>query len=145
MSYLLAFCAGIFAILQVGMNKNISQQWGFIATVLIGACVYLLSNLLFLVITHYRPHWFPAEYLAQGSWSNFKIYWLLPGFLGFCLVLGLTISLSQIGAVPTFLISIAAQVIGSALWDYFMDGRPLTTIKIAGALLTVAGVVLSTR
>jgi len=145
MAYFFALLAGTLVVLQSGMNKNISQQWGFAATVLIGAIGYLVFNLIFLSLTYYRPQWFPAEYLPKGSFSDFRWYWVLPGLFGFSLVMGITVSISQIGAVSAILLSIASQVVTSMLWDKFIDDRPLGAMKIAGAVIACIGVFMTTR
>jgi bacterial/archaeal transporter family-2 protein len=145
MAVLFSILAGSFAVLQTGLNKIMSETWGFSSALLLNGIVFLVFNLILFGMVWIQPRLFPSEYLIQGQLSDFKWLWILPGLFGFLLVMGLTVASSKIGAVPTFVISIAAQIIMSIAWDSFVDSKPLTAMKVSGAILTFAGAFIATR
>lgn len=145
MAVLFAIMAGAFAVLQTGINKIMSETWGFSSALLLNGLVFLVFNFILFGLVWAQPRWFPSGYLLQGQLSDFKWLWVLPGIFGFFLVMGLTVASQKIGAVPTFVISIAAQIIVSITWDTLVDSKPVTMMKLTGAVLTFAGAFIATR
>lgn len=142
---LFSMLAGTFAVLQGGANKIISESWGFSSALLLNGIVFLVFNLILFAAVWLQPQWFPQAYLIQGQLNNFKLFWILPGLMGFLLVMGITVAMGAIGAVPTILLSIAAQIVCSISWDYFVESKPVTIMKVTGAAVTFLGVFLATR
>lgn len=136
--------AGVFGVLQAGMNKDIAQVWGFPASLLFNGCLFLVFNFLFFSLVYFFPKYFPQSFIYEGNWSQIKWWWLVPGLLGFSLVMGLAVSIGKIGAIQTFVISIVAQVVASFAWDVFCEGKELSFIRILGAAIALGGAVIAT-
>jgi transporter family-2 protein len=144
MAILFSVMAGMFAVVQSGLNKIISDDWGFSSALLLNGTVFLVFNLLLFLAVYLQPGLFPAEFRLQGSINNFKLWWILPGICGFMLVLGLAVAFSQVGAVQAIVICIAAQIICSLLWDVFVGGQQVGMIRIVGTVVTFVGAFIST-
>lgn len=136
--------AGVFGVLQAGMNKNIADYWGFPASLLLNGFLFLIFNLVFFLLVKLSPNNFPESFIYNGHFSQFKWWWLIPGLMGFTLVMGLALSIAKIGAVQTFVISIVAQVAASFAWDIFYEGKEMTLLRVVGALIALLGAVLAT-
>ncbi len=145
MAIFFSIIAGCFGVLQSGLNKMISDHWGFSSALLLNGLVFLVFNLLLFSVVYFQPQIFPAEYRLQGNVGDFKLWWILPGICGFMLVMGLAVSLAQVGAVQTFTICIAAQVVCSLLWDVMIQGQAVATMRLLGAAITFLGAFLATR
>lgn len=145
MAIFFSMMAGVFAVIQSGLNKMISDDWGFSSALLLNGTVFLIFNLLLFSAVYFQPGLFPTEFRIQGSVSNFKIWWILPGVCGFMLVMGLAVAFSQVGAVQAIVICIAAQIICSMLWDMFVGGQQVGTIRIVGTVVTFIGAFIATR
>lgn len=145
MAILFSIMAGMFGVIQSGLNKMISDHWGFSSALLLNGLVFLVFNLLLFAAVYFQPQIFPMSYRLQGDLFDFKLWWVLPGFCGFMLVMGLAVSLSQVGAVQTFVICIAAQIVCSLLWDFLVEGQHIATARWIGTLVTFLGAFLATR
>lgn len=145
LAYFFSAMAGAFGVLQAGFNKTVADSWGFSASLLLNGSVFLIFNALLFAVVWWTPKTFPQEYLIQGSWSDFRLWWIIPGIMGFLLVMGLAVAIGQIGALQTMVISIAAQIVCGVLWDLAIENRPMTVMRITGASITLVGAVLATR
>ena len=145
MAILFSAMAGMFAVIQSGLNKIISDEWGFSSALLLNGTVFLVFNLLLFSVVYFQPGLFPAEFRLQGSFSNFKLWWVVPGLCGFMLVLGLAVAFSQVGAVQAIVICIAAQIVFSLLWDVLVGGQNVSMIRVVGTVVTFIGAFISTR
>jgi len=144
MAVLLSILAGCFSVVQAGSNKMISQTWGFSSALLLNGVVFLAFNFLLFAAVWAQPKIFPGDFLMQGRLTDFKLWWIVPGICGFLLVTGLTVSISKIGALQTFVICIASQIVCGLLWDLLVDGRGLSFWRVVGAAVTLAGAVVTT-
>ena len=137
---ILAVAAGLSLVVQQALNANLrtalsSAAWsGFMSYALGVICMVALALLLQdplpSVATASRVPWF--------AWTG--------GMFG-ALFIGLAIFLiPQLGAATFFALLIAGQMLGSMVFDHFgvlgLPVHPVSAIRIAGAALLVAGVVL---
>ncbi len=144
LAVLLSIMAGAFGVFQAGLNKEVAQSLGYTNSLLFNGVFFLIFNFAFFMLVFLKPHWVGQEFNLQGSLSDFKLWWLLPGLLGFSLVMGLAVSVGKIGATQTFVITIAAQIIASLLWDLFDGTFQVNKWKLIGAVITMTGAILST-
>lgn len=70
---------------------------------------------------------------------------MVPGVVGFLFVCGMPLSFSRLGVFQSLLLLIAAQLCIGLLWDQVVEGRPITGLRVLGALLTVVGATLVLR
>jgi len=143
MKILLPFTLGLFAVLQAGLNRKIAGTWGLSRAVLInGAILFSIAMVLFLLALSNR---FSAiEVFHKNTLDGpFQYWFLLPGVLGFFLVLGIPWSISLIGSTTTFVTFVAAQLVASLIWDAVSDGLPITFQKVVAVVLVSSGVWLA--
>ena len=144
MELLVPFLLGIAAVLQATLNRGIAAHAGLAAATALNMAVAAVCAVGFAVLCGAR-----GEAAGLLRWTPdaaaFRAWWLVPGLVGFLIVLGLPWSVQHIGALSTFVALVGAQMLASALWDRFATGIPLSPARIAGALCTVAGVVLLGR
>jgi transporter family-2 protein len=132
---------GIAAVLQATLNREIANHTGLAAAAALNMLVAAVLALAFAGFCALRKA--PDGLLRwQVAGQDFRLFWLLPGLIGFLLVLGLPWVIERAGALATFVVLVAAQVLASTLWDRFAAGIPLSMPRVLGALCTVAGVVL---
>lgn len=144
LAVLLSIMAGAFGVWQAGLNKVVADSLGFTASLLFNGFFFLVFNLIFFAYVYVKPSAFPQEFAIQWAFANFRWWWIVPGFMGFALVMGLAVSVGRIGAVQTFVVSIAAQIFASIIWDIFVSEVPLTRWRMIGAGVTLVGAVLAT-
>ena len=141
---LLSIMAGAFGVWQAGLNKVVADSLGFTASLLFNGVFFLVFNLVFFLFVYVKPKALPSEFTIQWAFQDFKWWWLLPGFMGFALVMGLAVSVGRIGAVQTIVISIASQVFASIAWDLYVGDFQMNKWRVIGAAVTLAGAILST-
>ena len=137
---MLAVAAGLSLVVQQALNANLraalsSAAWSgfmsyFLGIICMVALALVLQDPLPSVATASRVPWF--------AWTG--------GLFG-AIFIGLAIFLiPQLGAATFFALLIAGQMLGSMVFDHFgvlgVPVHPISVIRIAGALLLVAGVVL---
>lgn len=136
--------AGAFGVWQAGLNKVVADSLGFTGSLLFNGCFFLIFNLIFFVFVSLKPKAVPSEFVIQWSLADFKWWWLLPGLMGFSLVMGLAVAVGRIGALQTFVISIAAQIFASIAWDMYQGDHTISKLRLAGAAVTLVGAIIST-
>lgn len=128
---------GIMAVLQAGLNRRIAVLWGVGGASLLNACVFAAVAL----ICYYTGVFANSKI----QWGDFKIWFLLPGILGFSLVAGLPYSIARWGALHTFLWLIASQIVASSFWDYLVEGQPFSWKKLLGGGVAIFGAWLAVQ
>jgi transporter family-2 protein len=142
--YLLAFVAGAALVVQIGMNAVIGQAFGgnSIGAAFVNFTVGSLGLLLFLLATRAA---FPQreQIAAVPAWAWFG------GLIGAFYVATVTIAGPRVGALAVLALTVAGQMAASLLVDHFgllgFPREPVTLIKLFGAGLLFAGVVLVAR
>ncbi len=138
------FLLGIAAVLQATLNKEIATHTGLAVATTLNMFVAAGCALAFAIYCGVRGQ---QEGLLrwQLDASAFRGWWLVPGLVGFLIVLGLPWAVQRIGALSTFVALVGAQMLASAAWDRLAGGIPLSAPRVLGAICTVAGVVLLSR
>lgn len=135
MVWLIAFGAGLAAVIQGGLNRLAGRTMDLPTIVLVNGGVFLIAA---------GAHWWlrREQWSASGSWSW---YALLPGLLGFVFVLAVPFAIARLGAMSVFICLIAAQISGGLIWDLLVEGLSPSPAKWLGALLTLAGAAIMSR
>ncbi len=140
----LSILAGFFGVFQAGLNTVVADSLGYTTALVFNAFFFLFFNLLFFVFVFLKPKILPHEFTIQWAFHDFHWWWILPGFMGFALVMGLALAVGRIGATQTFIITIAAQIFASILWDFFHGDHEVNGLRLAGAAITLVGAILAT-
>lgn len=135
---------GIVAVLQATLNRSIAASTGLAAAATLNMIVATVCALGFAAYCMTRED-ATGALRWQPDLGAFRWWWLLPGLVGFAIVLGLPWAVARIGALQTFVVLVGAQMVTSAVWDRFVEGIPFSTPRVAGAGFTVLGVWLVSR
>lgn len=144
LAVIMSIVAGAFGVWQAGMNKVIADSLGFTFSLFFNGCFFLIFNMMFFAYVWAKPKALPPEFTIQWALTDFRWWWIVPGFMGFTLVMCLAVAVGRIGAVQTIVISIAAQVFASVAWDAYFGDHQINKIRLVGAGITLIGAVLAT-
>lgn len=131
---------GAIGILQAALNRNMSSSMGLVWACIIGNVVTLLVCVAFYFIVKLFPDAFPAFVKLRNF--EFKLWHLLPGIFGFLFLTGLPYSIDKIGAVKSTVGLIAAQMVTSVLWDFFVENIQVNLAKGFGIFFALLSVIL---
>lgn len=140
--FLIPLTIGAVGVLQGTVNRAIGQSIGLAPALTLNSILVLGIALGFHGIVRWRPEWFPELFHDRFAFDQLAPWMILPAIFGFCIIGGLPWAISKLGAARVFLAVIVAQVIVSIAWDALVEKKPVSMMRIGGALLTVAGVAL---
>ena len=140
--FLLPVALGAGVLLQSTINRQMAEPYGLATAVLINAAVFFAFSLFFFYFAQYSTGIVPEFFKPKLQNFDFRWFYLLPGIFGFSLVFGLPWSIRTLGAAPSFVLLVAAQILGSLLLDIFYFHNLVNQYKILGALLTLCGAVI---
>lgn len=142
--FILNFFLGSLVVFQPSLNRMIFDHKGQSFTVFLNASVlFTLASLLFLVV-YFAPEKFSPAFRFIPE-NNLRWWYVVPGAMGFLLVLCVPIMIKHIGAFPTIVTMILGQVATSFLWDVFQEGVAFNGYRMLGLVLVMAGVYFSFR
>lgn len=141
--FLLSLFLGFIAVIQGGLNKQITQDWGLAGAVTINSSILLLIVIVFAVITASFPQYFPHIFIPKFNWATWKWWYIIPAFCGFALIAGIPYAISKQGALIVFLAIVVGQMLCSLFWDYYMEAIPISPKRIIGAFLAIAGLAIT--
>ena len=86
---------------------------------------------------------------ALSGLSSINPIMLTAGAMGACLVFAIAWLIPQVGAGPFFVILLTGQIISAMIISHFgwlgSPVNPMNAVKVAGALLMIAGAYLTSR
>ncbi len=141
----LALFIGFCGIFQATLNKSMSGDIGLAHSILIGNAFLLVLSLIFYWMVQKYPQQYPEFIRIKETFTTFQWWYLVPGILGFCVVAGLPYAYFKAGAVKVTVALIAAQMIASILWDFFVEKIPVNTSKGLGLLFGALSVFFTLR
>lgn len=137
---------GCLGILQGAMNRLVSNYIGVTQASLITNLGSVTICMVFYFVVKANTQLFPAFYHIKAPLTTYKWWFAFPPIFGFLIIAGIPFAISQLGAVKVTVGLIAAQMITSVVWDMFVEGIELNTMKIIGivfAFLSVTFISLS--
>lgn len=144
-SLLIPFLIGTCAVLQSGLNKKFAESMGLGSAILVNNLVILSVSVIAIVVTRLVPETaLPELFRPRSGWSyHWKL--IFPGLLAFGIITLAPWAISRAGATRVFVGIIAAQVVVSLFWDYWVEALPASPTRLAGAALALAGALLAAR
>ncbi len=132
---------GFVSVLQATLNRQVARAWGLGPMALLNMVVAFCIGAAFVVYCLMRGSG-EGAFRVSFDLSLFRMWWLLPGCFGCAIVFGLPWAVEKLGALPVFVMLVGAQMCASAVWDRMVEGAPLSTPRVLGALLAVVSAVL---
>ncbi|MFW7379866.1 MAG: DMT family transporter [Oligoflexus sp.] len=133
---------GLAAVAQGGLNKRIITYWSLTPTVILNNFTLLMTSVFIYGLAKSFPHYLPATLRIKEP-ELFAWWYFIPGVLGYSLVAGIPFLIGKIGAGQVFIGLISAQLVGSLLWDHFLESKSLGWREIAGSLIVMSGALLA--
>lgn len=141
--WLMSFFLGALAVLQGGLNRQISREWGLSAAIFLNSFILLFIALAFALICYFLPQSFPEGFTAKWSLAQWRWWFIVPAFCGFALVAGIPALIPKLGAVGVFLCIVVGQMTFSLLWDLKIEHIPLEPKRMYGLGLALLGLFIS--
>lgn len=141
---LVPFVLGCLAVVQVALNKRIAGVVGLAQAVILNAGVLLVVAVLFWLYARGDRAQFGGWVAGAGSWGELQLWWVVPGLCGLTLVAGMPWAVQRIGALQTFVLIVAAQILFSIVWDHFVEDVAVSVPRVLGAGLAIAGAAVTT-
>jgi len=130
-------------VVQARLNKTIAETIGLSTAGMINGVIVAICAVFIFVLSYYFPAYFPDIVPFQRNKGQSLQWWyLLPGIIGFSLVLAIPLVIMGMGTLPVFLGIIAGQIIVSIFWDAYYENIPVNSVRVAGAALTFIGALL---
>lgn len=134
---------GAIAVLQAGLNRQVTSHVGLSSAVLLNTLVLLVVSVVFLFLSHRFAESLPAQFSPKEF--SFKAWWyIIPGVCGFLLVAGIPWAISRSGALTAFLCLVIGQMVASLIWDHFYESISFSLWRVLGAVLAITGLIIST-
>ncbi len=139
---ILSVFVGMAMVVQSGLSTVIAEKDGLGLAIHLSNFVVLVVGLAVLsAIPLFWKTDFSELLKMKFEPKNWSWWYIVPGLCGIFTVTMMPWAVYKVGAAKIFVAVIAAQVIASLLWDYFVEGTPLDVWRIAGGALTCAGAV----
>ena len=134
---------GAMTVLQGGLNRHLGSSMGLAAAVFLTCAITTVLGAIVYGWVRLSPGSAPEFFQGAFNWQAFRWWMLVPGFCGFGVVIGIPWAIPQLGAAKVFVGMVAAQLIGSLLWDMLVEGSSPTALRLAGVAVTFGGVIMA--
>ena len=142
--YLIPISVGFFIVIQGVLIKQFSGDFGLSTATFINAMIFALLAFVLFILTQKYPLLFPDFFPPKLSLYQFQLWHLIPGIAGFAIVTLVPVSLKHLATAHVFVLIIAAQILFSALWDYWANTLAFSPAKVMGLILVTGGAALFT-
>ncbi|MEC9440167.1 MAG: DMT family transporter [Myxococcota bacterium] len=140
--WVLPLLVGTVTVLQGTLNRKMGLEMGLGSALALNSVIVLFLGLGLYGGVRAFPGFFPEVFHGEFRFEKVAWWMILPGIFGFCIIAGIPWAISKLGAAKVFVGIVVAQVTVSMLWDTLVDGKPLSWMRLAGALLAIVGVAL---
>ena len=134
---------GAMTVLQGGLNKHLGSSMGLAAAVLLTCLVTTVIGLALYAWVRVSPSIAPDFLQGEFNWQAFRWWMICPGLFGFGIVIGIPWAIPELGAAKVFVGIVAAQLVGSLVWDAFVEHNSPSTMRLLGAAITLLGAVIA--
>ncbi|WP_415063050.1 DMT family transporter [Bdellovibrio sp.] len=139
--FLLPIVAGISIVLQGTLNRTSASQIGLVSAVFLNALVFLVFSGVFWLAMRFELIG-GLTTMSAKPFIDLKWWQILPGVLGFFIVLLTPLAIEFLGANLTFAAIICTQLAVSMIWDSYMEKAPPSPLSLVGVGVMVVGLVL---
>lgn len=138
---------GVATVVQSGLNRRLGGQLGLPAALLINSAVLAAATVALYFATRLAPQAFPETlWRPDPAAPRLSPAWLVvPGVMGFLIVLGLPYGIARLGALQVIVGFVAVQLVAAIAWDAAIEGIAVSPLRVAGAALAVAGTLLALK
>ncbi|MES2746063.1 MAG: DMT family transporter [Bdellovibrionota bacterium] len=141
---LVSFLLGVVAVFQPMLNRTILDTRGLTFAAWLNSLVLFTIATLIMGFVHFKSERFP-DYMRPKFEGFWEWWFVLPGIFGFLLVFLLPLSMRSLGAFVSIVLLLVGQLFTSFIYDAVVAGKPITTARVAGLVLTLIGAYLSFR
>lgn len=142
--FIIGLSLGSIVVVQPTLNRLIGDHQGMaMAAFINGIVLFCATGTLFFAIWFF-PERFNAL-LQFKTGTGFRVWYILPGLMGLCLVLLVPLTMKNIGAFPTVVIMLAGQIATSFVIDVALNHQAVSLSRIMGLILALTGAYLSFR
>lgn len=135
--------AGILGVLQNALNRKIGDTTGLTSAIIFNNIILLAASLVVGWAVYRFPSSFPEAFHFKRDLFPKTAIAFLPALMGLTFLLLVPFSFMKVGAYVSYVVLITAQVITTLFWDSWVEDLPFSPQKAIGALLCLAGAVLS--
>jgi transporter family-2 protein len=137
---LFPFLVGAAGVVQAALNRRLVPRIGLPAAICLNASIVFGIALILFLNTRSVERWLPADLVRQPDGGALPWWAILPGAFGFAVVAGIPIAVGRLGALTTFTLLVAGQLGASLIWDYSVEGLPITLPRVIGVALALGAV-----
>lgn len=138
---ILPIIAGFSIVLQGTLNRTSATQIGLVSAVFLNALVFLIFSGAFWLAIRFELVG-GLSTMSAKTFMDLKWWQILPGVLGFLIVLLTPLSIEFLGANLTFAVIICTQLFVSMLWDSYMEKVSPSPLSLLGVGVMVVGLIL---
>lgn len=137
-----AFLMGVTLSVYLPMNSSVSKYLG--SSIAASATFFVVATItvLFVLILGGHHH-------SLARIRNVPVYLHIAGVISAFFIIGTTFLIPKIGARTFFILLVSGQILMAIIVSHFglleSPQDPVTVKKMAGAILVIAGAVLSVR
>lgn len=128
---------GGLTVVQSVMNRSIGIKYGWPVAGMLNNTVGFLFALALVVALVFVFQGKGVAKIDEWHW-----WYLLPGCFGMLFVMGVPYAVHALGASKTFVILVASQILFGLLWDFMSGTAVISTLRVAGVLVALAGAVM---
>jgi uncharacterized membrane protein YdcZ (DUF606 family) len=141
--WIISFFLGFLAVLQAGLNREITKVWGLSSAVLINSSVLLVFTISFFWLSLRHPQIFPPSFAAKVNFSTWKWWFIIPAICGFCIISGIPALIPRMGATSVFLSLVVSQMTFSLVWDLCVEHMSFEPRRLVGVALALTGLFIA--
>lgn len=135
--YLIPILAGFSIVFQATLNRSSASQIGLVTAIFVNAAVFMIVATVYWLAM--RAQWINGSEVLSAHKINQLQWWqIIPGILGFFIVICTPLSIQYFGAASTFSIIVCTQMVLSLIWDSFQT----KTVPSALSLLAIGFIIV---
>ncbi len=140
--WIIPLSVGAMTVLQGTLNRQMSEPMGLGAALLVNSVIVTVAAAALYGAARLQPSLVPAIFHDSFEPRQLRAWMILPGLFGFGIIAGIPWGITRLGAAKVFVGIVVAQLVVSMIWDTFIDGRPITWMRVVGASMAILGVII---